>query len=328
MGEDIMEKRIYTVYVHIFPNHKAYVGLTKQKIEKRWQQGIGYKKQPVYDAINYYGWDNIEHIIIQEHLTKEEAQELEKQTIKDFDSIEHGYNVSKGGGAGGLPWDSFEYNGQIYTSEQLSELSPLDNITGHDITNRINSHGWSIDDAIYQPKGNRNIKYVYNSSEYTLGELFLMRKNKDITYRQFCNRIIKHKWDIERALSQSNNKKCQPNGTGERIYEYNGKKYNSYELCQISPLEDLTPFDITNRINHHGWSVEKAITQPKKKRDIKFEYNGQNYNSHQIAEMCVDEKMTYHDVTDRYKSGWTIDEIINIPKGVTRKKYYNDICDN
>jgi hypothetical protein len=50
------------------------------------------------------------------------------------------------------------------------------------------------------------------------------------------------------------------------MFEYNGKTYNSFELCQISKLKDLKPQDITDRINRKGWSVERAITQPKRKR--------------------------------------------------------------
>lgn len=315
-------KDTYSVYVHIFPNSKTYVGLTKQNVEDRWNQGEGYKTQPVYEAIMKFGWDNIEHIVIKDNLTKEEAQELEKSTIKEFDSINYGYNVSEGGGAGGLPWCNFEYNGQLYTSDQLADLSPIENITGHDITNRINTHNWSIEDALNKPKQEKNILYEYNGSMYTLGELFLIRENKEITYRQLCTRICKYKWDIKRALTQSNNIKCQPKGVGEQKYEYKGQKYNSYELCQISPIQDLTPFDITNRINHHGWTVERAITQPKKRQDIKFEYKNKFYNSHEIAELCVDSNITYHDVTDRFRNGWTVEEIINIPKGVTRNQYY------
>ena len=88
-------KDTYSVYVHIFPNSKTYVGLTKQNVEDRWNKGEGYKTQPVYEAIMRFGWDNIEHIVIKDNLTKEEAQELEKSTIKEFDSINYGYNVPK-----------------------------------------------------------------------------------------------------------------------------------------------------------------------------------------------------------------------------------------
>ena len=99
---------------------------------------------------------------------------------------------------------------------------------------------------------------------------------------------------------------------------------NSYELTQISPIKDLTPFDITNRINKHGWSVEKAITQPKKSRHILFEYKGQVYDSNTIINICCDKNLRHNDITDRYRNGWSVEEIIRIPKGMTRKQFYDN----
>ena len=83
-------QKCYTIYIHIFPNSKTYVGLTKQQVENRWANGEGYKNQPVYEPIKFYGWENIKHIIIKEGLTKEEAQELEKELIKKYDILKEG----------------------------------------------------------------------------------------------------------------------------------------------------------------------------------------------------------------------------------------------
>lgn len=83
---------------------------------------------------------------------------------------------------------------------------------------------------------------------------------------QLKNRLLKYNWDVKRAITQSSNVKKQPKGVGTCKFEYNGKIYNSYELCLISDVEDLKPQDITDRINRRGWSIERAITQPKRRR--------------------------------------------------------------
>ena len=89
----------YTVYCHIFPNGKKYIGITKQDVKRRWRNGKGYEGQPVYNAILKYGWDNIIHKILYRGLSREEAEEKEIELIKAFNTNSHkdGYNVEKGG---------------------------------------------------------------------------------------------------------------------------------------------------------------------------------------------------------------------------------------
>ena len=56
--------------------------------------------------------------------------------------------------------------------------------------------------------------------------------------------------------------------------------------------------------------------------NLSFEYQGKIYDSHELAKIALDHTMTYHDVTDRARMGWSTWEIVNIPKGQTRKQYY------
>ena len=91
---------MYTVYIHKNKiNQKIYVGLTKQTPQNRWRKnGEGYRSQnKFWSAIQKYGWNNFEHIIIKTNLTAEEAGQLEKDLIKSFNSIQNGYNVDEGG---------------------------------------------------------------------------------------------------------------------------------------------------------------------------------------------------------------------------------------
>lgn len=96
---DYRENCEWTVYIHISPSNKYYVGITKLKPHERWGlHGQMYKKQFFYNAIEKYGWENFEHEIIAEHLTKDEACKMEIALIKALDSYgEHGYNCDPGG---------------------------------------------------------------------------------------------------------------------------------------------------------------------------------------------------------------------------------------
>lgn len=88
------------VYVHVFPNGKLYAGITTQRPTKRWQRGKNYTHNPhLQRAIEKYGWDNIEHIIIGEYPTAEEAGEVERAFIAEhhLQNPNYGYNISDGG---------------------------------------------------------------------------------------------------------------------------------------------------------------------------------------------------------------------------------------
>ena len=91
----------YKVYVHIFPNNKRYVGITKQDPQRRWQNGKGYKGQVVYEAIQKYKWHNIEHKILYYNLSKDDAEKYEKELIKEWktNNRKYGYNIENGGNA-------------------------------------------------------------------------------------------------------------------------------------------------------------------------------------------------------------------------------------
>lgn len=90
----------YTVYMHITPNNKKYIGITYRKPHIRWGHGSNYKNNNYfYNAIRKYGWENIKHEILYENLTKEEAEQKEKELIAQYKSSqrEYGYNISLGG---------------------------------------------------------------------------------------------------------------------------------------------------------------------------------------------------------------------------------------
>jgi len=93
-------KKNYTVYKHIAPNGKIYIGQTCQTPQKRWGRGSGYKNNPYfYNAIQKYEWDNFEHVIVATDLTKKEADYLEKYLIAFYETTNplKGYNLTKGG---------------------------------------------------------------------------------------------------------------------------------------------------------------------------------------------------------------------------------------
>lgn len=119
---------MYTVYKHTTPSGKVYIGITKQNPEKRWNHGNGYRQNKhFYRAILKYGWENIEHEIVKNGLTKQQACDLEIELIAKYDSANpsNGYNNSIGGEYGALgTHHSVETRKKISESLKGAYLNP------------------------------------------------------------------------------------------------------------------------------------------------------------------------------------------------------------
>lgn len=94
----------YCVYCHrnIF-NNKLYIGISKD-IKKRWSNNGKQYKECVYfyRAIEKYGWDNFEHIVLVDNIPKEMACIIEKELIEKYKTQDEnfGYNIADGGFGG------------------------------------------------------------------------------------------------------------------------------------------------------------------------------------------------------------------------------------
>lgn len=92
--------KTYIVYKHISPSNKVYIGITCQSPTRRWRNGNGYINNTYfYRAIQKYGWNNFQHIILYENLSLDEAKTYEEELIKEYKSTDNrfGYNKTDGG---------------------------------------------------------------------------------------------------------------------------------------------------------------------------------------------------------------------------------------
>lgn len=91
--------KMYKIYKHTLPDGRAYVGMTgAKKIYKRWQYGSGYvANKPFYNEILKFGWNNIQHEILEEVEDREEAKEREQYYIELFETYVPGKGFNIGG---------------------------------------------------------------------------------------------------------------------------------------------------------------------------------------------------------------------------------------
>ena len=80
----------------------VYIGQTKHNDPHiRWRDGLGYITKNVnnkfYNAINKYGFDNFEHIILEYGVPDDNLDEREMYYINKYESYTKGYNSTIGG---------------------------------------------------------------------------------------------------------------------------------------------------------------------------------------------------------------------------------------
>ena len=144
-----MGKQTFCVYMHNNKiNNKKYIGQSCN-VKERWgSNGVHYQgSSRLWNAIQKYGWDNFEHIILKQDLTSDEANDYEKYYIQKYNTTnpDYGYNIVNGGQNGERPyvseylkekWKDPEYrkkmidlhsgkNSHFYGSHRTGEQNPM-----------------------------------------------------------------------------------------------------------------------------------------------------------------------------------------------------------
>lgn len=95
LKRSIKEAEQYSVYYHLLPNGKYYIGIAKDT-DKRWLNGEGYRANTeFYNAINKYKWSNIQHKIIHKFNTQREAEQLETFLIFIYNASDNRFGYNK-----------------------------------------------------------------------------------------------------------------------------------------------------------------------------------------------------------------------------------------
>ena len=120
----------YTVYKLTLTDGRVYIGMTHQPLSHRCRKD-GYIGCPgMGKAIAKYGWDAFSVSVIADHLTKTDAERIERENIALFDSTNphKGFNVALGGNIPGrhsqatLQLMSDGQKGRVFSEEHLLRL--------------------------------------------------------------------------------------------------------------------------------------------------------------------------------------------------------------
>ena len=172
-----MEEKCYTVYMHICPNNKKYIGITKQNPKKRWGHGTNYSNNKHFtNAIKKYSWENIEHKILFADLTKEEAEQKEIELIAFYKSNQrkYGYNIENGGNCVGKMSEESKLKNRIAHLGRKASLETKQKISN----SNLGKHSKKRNDEQKRRISETTRKAMQNSElKIKLSELAKKRKN-------------------------------------------------------------------------------------------------------------------------------------------------------
>lgn len=287
----LTDGRVWTVYLHIIPENIVeedhdmyYVGVTSKSVNKRWRKnGKGYIGSKFGNAIQQYGWDNIYHEIIAEHLIEAEASNMEIALIRELHAFgKCGYN----GNPGGIPGykrtpmsDTRIYKQWLKMKERCylktCDAYPMNGGLGIKVCDE-----WLHDFYEF---------YDWAMATGYTDELFLFRKDKTKDYSPDNCYWTTLKEKAERRDATT-------------IITYNGKTQSIIKWAEEYKIDRST---LLNRINVLHMPIEQALEQPVQKKHY-ITYNGE---THTISEWAKITGIPRRRIASRFSCGWDVDKI-------------------
>lgn len=243
-----MKQRTYSVYMHIFPNGKKYIGITSQHpIEKRWSSsGSGYRQCPkMWAAIQKYGWGNVDHIVLHENLSKGMAEAEEIRLIKEHDSIRNGYNIDNGGNVQGSHSEetkrkiSEANKGKVVSEETREKLRAREKQTGdkNSFYGRHHSEKTKTEHAAFM-MGNQYNKGNHHTDAFKEWKSEQMHEKYTCGGNPRCKKVVMSK----------------PNGSEELFYSLR----KAAEVAGVSPAAMCKYINEGKVINGCRWRYQNA----------------------------------------------------------------------
>jgi len=301
---------------------EKYIGITERKIVDRWRQHLqsavsnkyGYM---LHDAIRHYGFENFEFSYIACALTRAHLGKLEQGLILQYDSVERGYNQTRGGKAGETKGQEVSVSGQTFIS--IAAAARHYGVNEQNVWQRV-QQGWSIEQALELTDKPDRVTSRGKSIEIdgvSFPSIFAAVKKLGLNYATVQERL-RNKWSYEQALGiAAPPKRGRNNG---RKLTIAGQSFGSAK--EAAEYFGISPGAFSYRLNN-GWSPEQAAGLQKHRKNAanskKVVIGDKVYVS--IKAACEELNINYGKVISRIKLGWSIKQAFDFaspppPSGV------------
>lgn len=214
-------KNNFIIYSHKNKiNGKQYIGQTNNLARRQSGNGILYHScSRFYSAILHYGQNNFEHIILEENLSQEEADEKEKYYIQFYQTTnpEKGYNLTEGGNGVSSYYKNEEnrknhsrllkkyYQEHLDKKEELSErITEISKKTAKQRSKTMKEN--------YQ-----NGKGLYQINQNRKRQILCIETNE--IFDSICEAAKQYNLNVSNLSSVLHGKRCTTGGYHQKFYE-------------------------------------------------------------------------------------------------------------
>ena len=201
-----------------------------------------------------------------------------------------------------------DYNGIIYKS--LKDMANAYGLSSSLLDSRLR-RGWSLEEALTTPAKRFSIDHLgqkYNSDSE-------MARAWGILPATYRHRRVDLGWSLEEALTNGKCHNSNHRTTGKEIH-YNGIVYPS--LVQLCKAKKLNAHTVQARLDY-GWTIEEAVEDKQHIRRYYYDHLGNEFDS--IDTMTEHYGITPKLYRSRIHKGWTLEEVLTIPKNMYIGEY-------
>ena len=238
------------IYCHISPSGKKYIGKTERPLNSRWANGKGYSSCTVFKkAIDKYGWENFEHLVLEEikAKTKEELQKILSNKERDYilkynTLVPNGYNLTIGG----------EGVTKICISEDDLKKYYIDlDYSPEKIALLFNTNGNLIRSLLKQAGIWREKKHVVSLPKKELEQLYLIEKKGiyEIAKIKNCrSEVIKNRLEEYQIPIRTRSEVQKSKISYEELYQwYVEQKLSVPKIASLAKCSKSTVYNTIDR---------------------------------------------------------------------------------
>ncbi|WP_187272344.1 NUMOD1 domain-containing DNA-binding protein [Zeimonas arvi] len=294
---------------------QQYIGVTERSLKSRWRQHLQSAKSGDYgyllhDEIRRYGPDTFDFQFIACAATRSDLGELEKLLVAQYQTVENGYNQTRGGKAGEMVGKAVTVNGKTFIS--LNAASRHHGVEEYLVHQRMRVQGWTLEQALgVAPAPRRTHKgRAIEADGCSYPTIRAAAEAHNITESALATRLALG-WSTDQALGRAPPPKRVPAGVSLVI---GGVQFKT--IAEAARRFGVPSGTVRKRLRL-SWSPEQAVgihPPPARHRTFGNEHalalQGSAYSSVKAAARALGKN--YGTVAGRLQLGWSVEQAFDL----------------